>query len=85
MERSLKVKIKKVRRRSIRIPVFVVRAQCPLCQRYVEMLTLAEASEVLEVDARTVNQLIASGRVHTINTVSGGLRICKDSLFVQPP
>ena len=85
MERSLRVKITKVRRRSIRVPAIVVRAQCPLCERDVEMLTLAEATSVLEVDARTVDQLIAGGRVHTIKTASGGLRVCKDSLFVQPP
>jgi hypothetical protein len=81
MERSFKVKIEKVRRRSIR--VFAVRAQCPLCERRVETLSVAEAVSILAVDAETVNQLIACGRVHAINTASGGLRICQDSLFVQ--
>jgi hypothetical protein len=85
MERSLKVTIKKVRRRSIRVPLFVVRAQCPICGQYVEAVTLAEAGAVLEVDVLTVNQLVADGQVHALNTASGGLRVCKDSLFVQSP
>lgn len=83
MERSFKVKIEKVRRRSIR--VFAVRAPCPLCERQVETLTVAEAASVLEVDAQTINQLVACGRVHAIKTASGGQRICQDSLFVQSP
>jgi hypothetical protein len=35
----------------------------------------------LDVNERTLNRSIAEGHVHAIRTVSGSLRVCKDSLF----
>ena len=47
------------------------------------MLTAGEAAAVLEVDDCTLDRLIAAGEVHALQTVSGNLRVCKDSLFAE--
>jgi len=77
------MKITKVQRQSVRVQPLVVRAHCPVCEREVETLTTAQAEEVLEVNARTLNRFIAEGHVHAIPTVSGTHRVCKDSLFAK--
>ena len=47
------------------------------------MLTRAQAAGVLEIDARALNQLVAEGQIHAMLTVTGSLRVCKDSLFAS--
>ena len=81
MKRRLKMKITTLRQQTIRIPASVVRTHCLICEREVETLAAAHAAEVLEVDADTLSQLIDAGQVHAIETVSGSLRVCQDSLF----
>jgi len=56
---------------------------CQGCGREVEMLTCAQAAGVLEVDGQTFDRLVSSGQVHTIQTMSGSVRVCKDSLFAK--
>jgi hypothetical protein len=60
-----------------------VRAHCPACGREVETLTEGEAAGVLEIDPAALAGLIAAGLVHAIPTVSGSLRVCQVSLFVN--
>jgi hypothetical protein len=82
LEQKVKVRITAVRRRTMRVAAgAVLRAPCPACGREVEMLTRSQASEILEVGEQELNEFIAARRVHAIQTVSGSLRICKDSLF----
>jgi len=57
---------------------------CPDCGCEVEMITRAQAAGVLRVDPLTLDRLLADGSVHTIRSLSGSIRICKDSLFVKP-
>jgi predicted site-specific integrase-resolvase len=47
------------------------------------MLTSAQAASVLEVDTGAVKQLLADGQIHAVQTVSGHIRVCKDSLFLM--
>ena len=47
------------------------------------MLTSAQAAEVLEIDGQAFDRVVAGGRIHTVQTVSGGLRVCKESLFIR--
>ena len=56
---------------------------CPDCAREVEMLTSAQVAGILEIDGQTFDRLVSSGWVHTIQTVSGSVRVCKDSLFTK--
>jgi hypothetical protein len=79
MERNVKVTITRVRR--CRIQTDVLRARCAACQRQVEVISTAQAIEVLQVSAPAINRLLAAGVVHPIPTVSGHLWVCKDSLF----
>ena len=71
------------RRRMVRITPLILHATCPACGREVEALTEGRAGELLEIDGRELGALIAAGRVHAIQTVSGGRRVCKDSLFLS--
>jgi hypothetical protein len=83
MKRRVKLKITKVQQQTVSVPVLTVRARCPICGREVETLGKAQAAEVLEVNERTLDHLLTAGQVHAIQTVSGSLRICQDSLFAQ--
>jgi hypothetical protein len=83
MKRARRVKITTTRRRTIRFAPPTIRAHCPVCERQVEMLTVTQAAEVLEIEARALRQFIADGQVHAVETVSGGFRVCQDSLFVR--
>lgn len=80
MKHTRKVKIITARRSSWREPP-LLRAHCPVCEREVETLTIAQAVEALEISGQMFDGLIAGGLVHAIRTVSGSFRVCKDSLF----
>ena len=55
-------------------------AQCAICGREVEMLTEAEAMQILEVSEEVLHGLIAAGQIHAVPTANGGSGICKNSL-----
>jgi hypothetical protein len=59
-------------------PVF--RAACRFCRREVEMITPEQAAGFLEIPLAALQDLVGAGRVHSVALVSGGVRICKDSL-----
>ena len=82
IRRKIKLKITTASRQTFELRALVLRLDCPVCQHEVEMLTRAQAAGVLEVDAPTFDRLVAGGRLHTIHTVSGSIRVCKDSLFL---
>lgn len=56
---------------------------CLWCQREVEILSHTQAIRILAVDGPTLGCLVAGGQVHTVQTISGGVWICKNSLFVR--
>jgi hypothetical protein len=82
MKRKVKLRITTSSRQVIRVFGQSLRARCPICEREVEMLTRAQSAEALEIDGQTFDSLLAAGRLHTIQTVSGSLRVCQDSLFL---
>jgi len=77
----MKIKITSVRRQRISIPASTLRLLCQTCEREVETLTSLQAAEILEVEDQTLRAFIFAGQVHAVETVSGSLRICKNSLF----
>jgi hypothetical protein len=81
MKQSLKLSIARSRRRRLILPMNILRVYCPSCAREVELISKAEAAGILEVDELALNGLLADGYIHTMQTLSGGLRVCKDSLF----
>jgi len=83
MAHKVTVKITRVRQRVIQSRGSVQRHRCRLCQREVEMLTAVEALRVLEIDHQTLAGLIGDGSVHAIESVSGNLWVCKESLFLK--
>jgi hypothetical protein len=81
MRQRLRVKVTRVRRQRISMPAVPLHALCQGCKREVETLTRFQAAEILEVEDQVLDALILAGHVHAFETVSGNLRICKDSLF----
>ena len=81
MKHTRKLKIITVRRSTWHVQPFLIQAHCPVCAREVELLTQTQAAEVLEIGDQMLGALIAAGRVHAVRTISGSLRVCKDSLF----
>jgi hypothetical protein len=83
IKRKVRLKITSASRQTIRLSGRGLPVHCPVCGREVEMLTSAEAAGILEVDPGTFDRLVAGGSIHTIQTVSGAIRVCKDSLFLR--
>ena len=83
MKKRLKMKITTVRQQTTGSALAALRFACPVCEREEEMLTGVQATEILGIDHPTLDRLIASGKVHSIQTVSGNIRVCKDSLFLK--
>jgi hypothetical protein len=83
MKQRLRVKVTRVRRQRISMPAVLLRALCQSCKREVETLTRFQAAEILEVEDQVLDALILAGHVHVFETISGSVRICKDSLFAR--
>ena len=81
--RIARLKITKSRLQTLELNAFRLRLHCPRCEREVEMLTTVQAASVLEVDTGAVKRLLAHGQIHAVQTVSGHIRVCKDSLFLM--
>ena len=76
-----RLKIIATQMRRLRVTAPSIRAFCPHCAREVETYSEAQAAEVLATDTHTLHQFINGNRVHALPTVSGSLRVCRDSLF----
>ena len=85
MKQTYRITITTTHRRTLRArPVCApVYALCPMCGREVETLAPSQATDVLEVSQPALSVLLTAGLIHALPTVSGGLRICCDSLFGQ--
>lgn len=83
MKRKRTVKITTTRRRKLNLAQTVIRVHCQACGREVETLDAAQAAAFLETDAQALSHIVAEGHIHTIQSVSGSLRFCKDSLFMR--
>jgi len=81
MKRKLKLTVTKIRRQTTAEKIINLRAFCPICGFETEGLSLAESAFFLEIEDRMLEGLIAVGEVHAIQTASGSLRVCKNSLF----
>ena len=58
-------------------------AWCRECSRYVEMLSIDEATIFARVNSRTIFRWAESGVVHSCETPEGLLLICPNSLNVR--
>ena len=48
-----------------------------------QLLTTGESAAFLETEPQKLSELIASGKIHGIETATGNLRICKNSLYAK--
>ncbi len=55
-------------------------AQCAICGGEAEMLTEAEAMQILGVSEEVLHARIAAGQIHAVLKANGASRICKNSL-----
>jgi hypothetical protein len=83
MKKRLKMKITTVRQQTVLSTGERMRLLCPVCRREVDMLSGIQAVRILEVDYQALDRLVSAGQVHSIQTVSGNIWVCKDSLFSQ--
>ena len=83
IKRRVRLKISDTSHEVIRLVERKLRVLCPACGRETEMVTEAEAAGILHVDELAVDGLVAAGRIHAIQTVSGYLWVCKASLFLM--
>jgi hypothetical protein len=76
MKRKLKLTITKIRRPANNLRIF-----CPACGIETEMLTAGECAGFLKIENREFDDLINTRKIHAFETVTGSLRVCKNSLF----
>ena len=81
MNETRRITVTVTRRRTLRWQIMELQAFCPACAREVETLARAQAAAILEIDEQQFAGLAATGLVHTLQTVNGKLRVCRDSLF----
>ena len=81
MKQTRRITITTTHRRILRVRPALIYAPCPICCREVETFAQSQAADVLEVSRQALDGLSAAGLIHAIRTVSGSLRICRDSLF----
>lgn len=81
MERSVKVTITRVRRWRIEVPLMWER--CAVCRQQVEVIPAALAIEMLKARGLNLDELLQAGVVHPIQTLGGGLWVCKESLVLK--
>ena len=86
MRRRLRMTVTKIRRFPLTHESrWSPHGPCLVCAREVELLTRDNAAEVLEVGLNALDDFISAGRVHAVETASGSVRVCKDSLFASGP
>jgi hypothetical protein len=83
IRRRVKLKITTGSRQTFERQALILRLYCPICEHDVELLSSALAANVLEVGIGALKQLLADGQIHAVQTVSGHIRVCKDSLFLM--
>jgi hypothetical protein len=57
---------------------------CPVCRVQSELLTLAQAAALAQVETQVIHRWLADGKTHGAMTPDGQLRICKNSLLRFP-
>ena len=83
MKQKLTVTITRLRRQSMTVLKPALRVPCPFCLREVEALSRVQAACVLGIKERMLDELLAGGRIHSIQTINHHLWVCKDSLFIE--
>ena len=81
MKRKLKITVTKVHRRTAALSETIFSALCPICNTKVELMSSTQAAAILEIDNQKLEVMIIDNRIHRIETASGNLWVCKDSLF----
>ncbi len=84
MKQTQRINIITTHHRILRVRPGPVCAPCLRCGREVETLGQSQAADVLEVGGSILDDMIAAGLIHAILTVSGNLRVCKDSQVAPP-
>ncbi len=77
------IKITTTRRRILRVQPINARVHWPVCNCLVETRNFPEPIDALQIKEHVLSHLINGDQVHTITTVSGSFRVCRDSLFIR--
>ncbi len=77
----MKLTITSTRRRTVTLPGEMLSAYCHSCGREAEIVSKAQAMRMLGTEEENFDTLANAGQVHTLQTVTGHLLVCKDSLY----
>ena len=64
-----------------RIVSHAVLTHCPVCHSHSELLTLAQAAALAQVELHHIDRWLADGRMHSATTPDGDHRVCRNSLL----
>ena len=82
MLRKIKLTITRTRRRTVTLPAATpLTYYCPECGRETETVSKAQAAQILCIAEEAFDTLNTAGKVHTLQTTTNHLLVCKDSLF----
>lgn len=56
---------------------------CSLCEEHEKFLKIQTAATLLEVNRRTIYRYVEEGKIYSVKTVGGTLRVCSGCL-VKP-
>ena len=64
-----------------RIVVQGILTHCPLCGSHSELLTVAQAAALAQVEADNIDQWLVEGKTHGATTPGDDRRVCRNSLL----
>jgi hypothetical protein len=76
MKRKVRIQVTRIRNQAAAAFVY-----CRACGFETEILTPSDAEQLLQVSSSALMQLILTGSIHAISTVTGSVCICKRSIF----
>ncbi|MDQ4122258.1 MAG: hypothetical protein M3209_12535 [Acidobacteriota bacterium] len=74
------ITVETFRRTVVRLPRKEIFAFCEVCRRSVSMLAPDEAGRFRQTTVREIFRLVETGELHFLETATGILLICRDSL-----
>lgn len=78
IKRTTEILVETERRYVVHQPDHIDRVFCSICDEF--MLTAEQAAVVLDLSHRTVYQQVESGTAHFVETETGALFVCPNSL-----
>jgi hypothetical protein len=83
IKRTTKMSVTTIRREKLTTAQSSLTADCAVCGRRVEIISSDEAMRILGINSDGFDCLPADDPIHTVQTIKGGVWVCKASLFLK--